>query len=39
MAIQARMFSGHWMVFYLLPALFFLARREPGADLQRSDSL
>jgi len=38
-AIQARMFSGHWMVFYLLPALFFLARREPGVNVQRSDSL
>jgi hypothetical protein len=28
-AMQTRLFSGHWMMFYLLPALFFLARREP----------
>ena len=37
MAIQARMFSGHWMVFYLLPALFFLARRERVVNVHPSD--
>lgn len=26
--LVARGFSGHWMVFYLMPTLFFLARKE-----------
>jgi hypothetical protein len=29
-ARTARGFSGHWMVFYLLPAMYFLARRPDG---------
>ncbi len=37
-AVETRMFSGHWMMFYLLPAMFFLARREPVVSVHRSDS-
>lgn len=29
-AQTTRGFSGHWMAFYLLPALYFLTRRQPG---------
>jgi len=25
--LQLRMFSGHWMIFYLIPACYFLSRR------------
>ena len=33
--LVARGFSGHWMVFYLMPTLFFLARKEREAAGER----
>jgi hypothetical protein len=37
--LMARGFSGHWMMFYLLPTLYFLARREPAAPGERTSRL
>jgi hypothetical protein len=38
-ALVTRGFSGHWMAFYLVPALFFLARRQPAAAGERRTTL
>jgi hypothetical protein len=34
-AYVLRGFSGHWMVFYLLPALYFWYRKDEAGDLSR----